>query len=69
VTIRDFGAASVELVAWELFVSPEQIEPAIQQALAKGLVEKAGLDIETGEQLYRLVNRFPDGSVVPSRSA
>jgi hypothetical protein len=65
--IREFGAASAELVAWELFLDPEAVRPAVRHALAGGLIEEAGLDIQTGEQLYRLVDDRPDRSGAPRR--
>ena len=68
-TIREFGAASAEFVAWDLFVDPEPIRAAVLQALAEGLIEEAGLDIETGEQLYRLVGGAQSGSRESRRRA
>jgi hypothetical protein len=67
--IREFGAASGELVAWELFLDLEEVKPAVRQALADGLIEAAGLDIQTGEQLYRLVDDRAAGSGAPGRRA
>jgi hypothetical protein len=67
--IREFGAASAELIAWELFLDSEEVGPAVGQALADGLIEDAGLDIQTGEQLYRLVDDRADGSAPRRRRA
>jgi hypothetical protein len=68
-TIAEFGVASAELVAWDLFLGPEEIRPAVRQALAEGLIEEAGVDIETGEQLYRLVGGAQGGSGESRRRA
>ena len=68
-TIGEFGIASAELVAWDLSLDPEPIRAAVLQALAEGLIEEAGVDIETGEQLYRLVGGAQRGSGESRRRA
>lgn len=54
-TVADFGSASLELVAWELCLSEEQLRDAWEQTLDRGWLEPAGPDEETGEEMFRLV--------------
>jgi hypothetical protein len=53
-TIREFGTASLELVAWELSLPERALTSAWDQALGEQLIESAGLHPQTGEQMYRL---------------
>jgi hypothetical protein len=56
-TLEEFGAASLELVAWELSLSEAELVSARDQAVAQGLIEVAGSDTGSGEETYRLVAR------------
>lgn len=55
--IADFdqlGGASLGLVAWEMFVSEQDVSEVWASAQAAGWLEPAGWDDVFGEQLWRL---------------
>jgi len=60
-TIHEFGTASLELVAWELSLSEAVLQPAWYQAVERRLIESAGLNPGTDEQMYRLSPGFGRG--------
>ncbi|HWE08266.1 MAG TPA: hypothetical protein VG325_02860 [Solirubrobacteraceae bacterium] len=51
-----FGGASLGLVAWELFVTEEDVREAWAVAVAAGWLAPAGRDDVFGEQLWRLTS-------------
>jgi hypothetical protein len=51
-TIDEFGSASLELVAWELSLDEREIEPAWEQALQSGLIERTHTCPATNEDMY-----------------
>lgn len=53
-TLSEFGTASLELVAWELSLSEEELLDARRQAISNGLIEVAGRDRGSDEETYRL---------------
>jgi hypothetical protein len=55
-TIAEFGAASIDLVAWELCLPVQALVPAWRQAVCERLIEEAGRCRETAELQYRLVS-------------
>jgi hypothetical protein len=54
-TLGELGAASVELVAWELDVPVPALQPHWDLAIGLGLLKPAGRCPEYGEQMYSLV--------------
>ncbi len=48
------GGASLGLVAWELFLSEQDVSETWAAAIASGWMEPAGWDDVFGEQLWRL---------------
>jgi hypothetical protein len=48
------GGASVSLIAWELFVEERRVARAWEQAVADGLLKRAGRDRVGDEWLWRL---------------
>ena len=52
--IDQFGLASIGLVAWELFLSEEELVPAWRGASILGLIERVGRCPYTREPMYRL---------------
>ncbi len=52
--IEQFGLASIGLVAWELFLTEEELVPAWRAAKATGLIERVGRCPYTREPMYRL---------------
>jgi len=48
------GGANVSLIAWELFVEEQRVSRAWGQAVAEGLLRRAGRDPLDGERLWRL---------------
>jgi hypothetical protein len=50
----EFGGATPSLVAWELSVEEQRVAPAWDQAVAEGLLRRAGRDSLDGERLWRL---------------
>jgi hypothetical protein len=54
-TVAEFGEASAELVAWDLFVSEDELRPAWDRAVAERLIEPVRRCQETGETMYRLM--------------
>ncbi len=52
--IDQFGLASIGLVAWELFLSEEELVPAWRGATILGLIERVGRCPYTREPMYRL---------------
>lgn len=74
-TVREFGAASLGLVAWELSLAEEEIAPAWAHAIRRGLLKPAGRGeywsgTDTAETPYTLATESrkpaplpaPDGS-------
>jgi hypothetical protein len=53
-TLGDFGTASLELVAWELSLSEDELAEAKRQAISNGMIEVAGRDPGSDEETYRL---------------
>jgi hypothetical protein len=60
--IEQFGLASIGLVAWEMFLTEEELVPAWRQAKTMGLIERVGRCPYTREPMYRLSTR-PDASL------
>jgi hypothetical protein len=56
-TVAEFGQASFELVAWELYVSEAKLEPVWRRAVERGLIHEAGTCWESGERLYEVSGR------------
>ena len=48
------GGASMSLIAWELFVEEQRVARAWEQAVAEGLLRRAGRDRVDGERFWRL---------------
>ncbi len=48
------GGASLSLIAWELFVEEQRVARAWEQAVAGGLLRRAGRDRVADERLWRL---------------
>jgi hypothetical protein len=74
-TVREFGAASLGLVAWELSLSEEELAPAWAHAIRTGLLRPVGAGMHApavvaGETTYTLATEAreparspnPDGS-------
>jgi hypothetical protein len=53
-TLEEFGTASLGLVAWELSLPEDALLSAQRQAIAEGLIEVAGRDRDSGEEIYRI---------------
>ena len=51
------GGANVGLVAWELCVEEQRVARVWEQAVAQGLLRRAGRDRLDGERLWRLTAR------------
>ena len=51
------GGASIELTAWELDVDLARVTSAWSRAIQTGLLEPAGTDPESGEEMWRLTAR------------
>jgi hypothetical protein len=60
--IEQFGLASIGLVAWEMFLTEEELVPAWRQAKTMGLIERVGRCPYTREPMYRL-SASPDASL------
>ncbi len=56
-TIDEFGSASLGLVAWELSLDEGEIEPAWEEALRTGLIERTHTCPATHEEMYSLAGR------------
>ena len=52
-----FGGASLELVAWELYIEESAVSAAWSRAIADGLLERSGTDEVPGEETWRLTTR------------
>jgi diguanylate cyclase (GGDEF)-like protein len=58
--VRDFqlsGGASLGLVAWELCVADQAVAASWKQSIHDGLLEPAGQDLQSGEDLWRISRR------------
>jgi hypothetical protein len=53
-TIGEFGSASLALVAWDFWLSEEQLSPLWMKAARSGLIQPAGRCPETSEPIYSL---------------
>jgi hypothetical protein len=53
-TLGEFETASLELVAWELSLSEDELLGAKRHAISTGLIEVAGRDPGSEEETYRL---------------
>jgi hypothetical protein len=51
------GGVSTGLVAWELHSMEEAIGRLVEQAVAEGLLEHAGVDGRSGQPLWRLTEQ------------
>ena len=51
-TVGEFGAASIELVAWELSISESDLTPAWSHAIRHRLIQPVGTCPQTGELMY-----------------
>ena len=49
-----FGGASIELVAWELYIEESAVSAAWSWAIADGQLERSGTDEVLGEETWRL---------------
>ncbi len=73
-TVREFGAASLGLVAWELSLGEEELAPAWAHAVRTGLLRRAGTALQAGatawETPYTLATevRVAAGSPAPDGS-
>jgi hypothetical protein len=55
--VDEFGSAGRGLVAWELTLDEEAIEPAWRLALDEDLLRRVGHDPPTGEPMYTLTRK------------
>jgi hypothetical protein len=53
-TVREFGVASIELVAWELSLPTSSIDPSWTRAVERRLITEVGSDPGTGESMFTL---------------
>jgi hypothetical protein len=53
-TVKEFGVASLELVAWEFSVSEDSVATAWNRAVRKQLIRPVGPCPETGEGLFAI---------------
>lgn len=53
-TVKEFGVASLELVAWEFSVPEDSIATAWNRAVRKQLIRPVGPCPETGEGLFAI---------------
>ena len=61
--VKEFGSASLGLVAWELNVDESEIEPAWERAKRDGLIRLAHVCPTTKEQMFVLARpRGPRGA-------
>jgi diguanylate cyclase (GGDEF)-like protein len=51
------GGASIELTGWELNAEVTLVAPAWSRAIREGLLESAGIDGESGENMWRLSDK------------
>jgi hypothetical protein len=52
--VREFGLASLSLVAWEYCLPESSVVGAWSAALGQGLIERVSICEETGETLFAL---------------
>ncbi|HEY5317656.1 MAG TPA: hypothetical protein VIJ20_06730 [Solirubrobacteraceae bacterium] len=57
---HESGGASLELTAWELDTELENVVSAWSRAIKQGLLEPAGTDPASGEEMWRLSERGRD---------
>ena len=62
-TIREFGSASLGLVAWELCLPEQELRPLWQRALREGLIRPAESSPETSEPMFSLAAPAKRGRV------
>jgi hypothetical protein len=55
-TVREFGVASLGLVAWEYGVSERKLTAAWTTAVRQGLIREVGTCPETGENMFALTD-------------
>jgi len=51
-TVKEFGAASLELVAWEFSLPPRVVDAPWRQAVERGLIAPVGRCPDTYEQMF-----------------
>jgi hypothetical protein len=51
-TVQEFGAASLELVAWEFCLAADALEGVWRQAVQRGLISPVGRCPSTGELMF-----------------
>lgn len=56
-TVHEFGRASLGLVAWELSLAEDLLQPALQYAVTGGLLVDPAPSPQTGELEYALSSR------------
>jgi hypothetical protein len=56
-TIHEFGAASLGLIAWDLWLPEEELLTVWLKAIYDGLIQQAGPCPDTGEVMYTLSAR------------
>ena len=49
--------ATLGLIAWELFEREESVAPMFARALEEGLIERSGVESDSGEVLWRLTEQ------------
>jgi hypothetical protein len=70
-TVREFGAASLGLVAWELSLAEEDLAPAWSFAIANGLLRPVGAGMHAtssheAETLYTLTTETRPATPTPT---
>ena len=55
-----FGGGSLGLVAWELGHREAEVAPAWRGAINRGLIEPVGIDLNNGEEMWRITEQGRD---------